>query len=409
MVRSLLGAFALGGSLLLGGGGGVGAGDAEGLEDGVDAPPVEGLGEVELLDALGGELGPGGGAELAGEVLEEGLHVAALVVGEGVDVLAVEVFGHLVDGDVELFLTEAGDLGLDLGVLVDDFLAGDLAVERLDVAMEGDGGLGADEAEAQWVEEGMVGLVDDAGGGECGAETFPRTTGGSDGGGFGVLGRVEPLLVALDEGHHVVVDATRVGGPGDPVLHGGGEVDGPEAIEQRGVHLVDGVCGGGIDGGVDAGVGVELPPVQFAVEHHLEGGLHDLGRGAVELVEEEGDRTTAGVGVPLRWVEAGDVAVGGGEADHVAFGHLREAAVDDVESEGGGDLADDLGLADAMGTAEEDGGGAGEGGGAGDEGLDGHRGHVKNSWLVVVLTVLVYRLVPGIAPGKFIIELCSRR
>ena len=217
---------------------------------------MDGLGELELLDALGRELRPGRGAELTREVLEEGLEVATLVVGEGVDVLSVEVFRHLVDGDVELLLAEAGDLALDLWVLVDDLLAAHLPVDGLDEAVEGDGGLGADEAEAQGIEEGTIGLVDHFGLDEGGAEALPRTTRGRDGAGFGAFGGVEPLLVLFDEGHDVVVDGTGLLGPGHPVGHGGRQVDGPESIEQGRVHLIDGIRGRRVDRRVDPRLGV---------------------------------------------------------------------------------------------------------------------------------------------------------
>ena len=151
--------------------------------------------------------------------------------------------------------------------------------------------------------------------------------------------------------------------PGDEILRGRGQVDGPEAIEEGGVHLVDGVGRRGVDGREDAGLRVEQPAVELPVEDHLEGRLHHLRGGPVQLVEEEDPGIVTGVLEPGRRVEAGHLPVGGGQADHVALRHLGEAAIDDVvggEAEGIGGLPDDLRLADAVGAAEEDGGLHGE-------------------------------------------------
>ncbi len=244
-----------------------------------------------------------------------------MVVVENLQVLR-DVVGYLLDGDVELLLTELGDLRLDLSVALDDLLTGDLGVDRLDVAVEGDGRLRTDVTETHRVEEGVIREVRDPVGDQSVGQTFPAAAAGGDGRGLATLGRVEPLLVAGDEGDDVLVDGPGLLGPSEPVLRVRRQVDGPEAIEERRVHLVDRVGRRGVDGRVNAGLRVELPAVELTVEDDLEGGLHDLGGGTVELVEEQGHRLLAGVLVPLRRVEPRDLAVRGRETDHVAFAHL---------------------------------------------------------------------------------------
>jgi hypothetical protein len=360
--------------------GGIGVGrriglrGAEDLEDVVDAPLVDRLRQLEVVHPTGRQLRPGRHPELRRECTHEVPEVGTLVVVQGLQVLR-DVVGHLLDGDVELLLAELGDLRLDLGVVLDDLLAGDLGVDRLDEAVEGDRCLRADEAEAHRVEERIVREICHAGTDQGLGQPLPAAAGGRDLRGLHVLGRIEPLLVACDEGDDVLVDGTGLLGPGEPVLRVRREVDGPEAIEECRIHLVDRVGRRGVDGSVDARLRVELPAVELTVEDDLEGGLHHLGGGAVELVEEQGDRLRAGLAVPVRRVEPRDLAVRGRETDHVAFRHLREAAVDHLEAEALGHLADDLALADAVVATEEDRGLDGELGGDVEERADGHRGH----------------------------------
>jgi len=287
----------------------------------VDTPLVDRLGELEVVDPAGRELRPGRHSELRGEVTHEVSEVGTLVVVENLQVLR-DVVGHLLDGYVELLLTELGDLRLDLSVALDDLLTGDLSVDGLDVAVEGNGRLRADVTEAHRVEEGVIREVRDPVGDQSVGQTLPAAAAGGDGRGLATLGRVEPLLVAGDEGDDVLVDGPGLLGPSEPVLRVRRQVDGPEAIEECRVHLVDRVGRRGVDGRVDSGLRVELPAVELTIQDDLEGGLHDLGSGAVELVEEQGHRLLAGVLVPLRRVEPRDLAVRGRETDHVAFAHL---------------------------------------------------------------------------------------
>jgi len=86
------------------------------------------------------------------------------------------------------------------------------------------------------------------------------------------------------------VDLTRLLGPGQPVLRIRSQVDRPETIEEGRIHLVDGIRAACVDCCKDASVGVKLPAIELAIEDDLEGSLHDLGGGSVELIEEEADR-----------------------------------------------------------------------------------------------------------------------
>lgn len=354
--------------------------DTEHREDVVDAPLVDRLGQLEVVDSSGRELRPGSHSELRGEITHEVPEVGTLVVVQGLQVLR-DVVGDLFDGDVELLLTELGDLLLDLAVLLDDLLTSDLGVDRLDVTVEGDRGFRADEPETHRVEEGVIRGVSDTVGDQSVGEAFPAAAAGGDSRGLATLGRVEPLLVAGDEGDDVLVDGTGLLGPGEPVLRVRREVDGPEAVEERRIHLVDRVGRRGVDGSVDSRLRVELPAVELTVEDDLECCLHDLRGRTVELVEEQGHRLGACTLVPLRRVEPRDLAIRGRKTDHVTLTHLREAAVDDLEAEPLGNLPDDLGLTDAVVTSEEDRGLDGELGGDLEERADGHGGHCVVSLL----------------------------
>ena len=335
---------------------------------------MDALGQLQLLHTTGGQLGPCRDPELRGEGTHEVLEVLTLLIVEVGQVLG-NVVGHLLDGHVELLLTELGDLGLDLGVGVDDLLARHLGIDGLDEAVEGDGGLRTDEAETHRVEERIIGKLRHTGADQCLRETLPASATGRDLRGLDVLRRIEPLLVAGDELRDVLMDGAGLLGPGKPVLRIGAQVDGPEAIEECRIHLIDRVGRRGVDGSVDTSLRVELPTVELPVEDHLEGCLHDLGRCAVELIEEESHRLLAGLLVPVRRVEARDLTVRRRETDHVALTHLRQTTVDDLEAEVLGHLAYDLALADAVVASEKDRGLDGEFGGDVEERADGHRGH----------------------------------
>ena len=153
------------------------------------------LRQFELLDSARGQLGPCGHSELGREVVHECLEVGALDVVEGGQVLG-HVVRHLLDSDVELLLTELLDLLLDLAVFLNDLLAGDLSVDGLHIAVEGDGGFGSDVPEAERVEHGVVRRFDYACKTQGIAETFPRPSAGADCARISALGRVEPLLVS---------------------------------------------------------------------------------------------------------------------------------------------------------------------------------------------------------------------
>jgi len=166
------------------------------------------------------------------------------------------VISQLLNGNVELLLAEATDLRLDLGILIEDLLTGDLGIDRLHVVVEGDGGLGADVSETKRVEHRVIGALHHTCESQSVAETFPATPRRTDCTGLTALRRIEPLVVSCNEGDHVLVDRAGLLGPGEPVLRVRGQVDRPEAVEEGRVHLVDGVGAAGVDGREDAGLGV---------------------------------------------------------------------------------------------------------------------------------------------------------
>lgn len=125
---------------------------AERLEDAFNAPLVNRLGKLEVLGTTAlRELRPAGDPVLTGKVVHERAEVLALLVTEGLEILR-DVGGNLVDEDVLLLRTELLDLLLDLAVVIEDFLTADLTVDGLREAVEGNGSLRTDVAEANGVE-----------------------------------------------------------------------------------------------------------------------------------------------------------------------------------------------------------------------------------------------------------------
>ena len=117
---------------------------------------------------------------------------------------------------------------------------------------------------------------------------------------------------------------------------------------------------------------MKLVTVELPVQDDLESSLHHLGGGAVELIQEEDPSVGTRVGVPVWRAEAGGAIDQLRKADHVAFTHLREAAVDDVEAKLLSDSVNEVTLADASGALHEDRDCGGEAGGDAVESLDVH-------------------------------------
>ncbi len=321
-------------------------------------------------------------------LVEEGDgHLGAHELGEGRDVLDLLLGPRaLAAGDQDLLhqrvllvSRELADLGLRLLPAVEDILSREDGLVVLHVVAEGDRRLDAHEAQGDGVQEigsraGAL-LEDDAGVLQRLVEAVPAALAGVDLAGLDRALVPEVTRVLPDEVHEHGVD-TRLLRPVEPVLDRGLEVDRPEPVQEGRVHLVDGVFRGGIHRGEDARLGVELPAVQLVVEHDLESTLHDLGRGPIELIEEDDLRGLAGRHVPVRRSEARDALGELGEAEEVALGHLREAPVDEVllrEPQDRGDLPEELRLADAVGAADEDRDVRRQGGGGLDERLDVQR------------------------------------
>ena len=318
------------------------------------------LGKLEVLNATGRELGPGRHTELTGKISHEVAEVGTLHVSEGLALLG-DVLRHLLDDDVLFFLAELGDLALHGLVLLHDIFTADLVVDGLGEGVEGDGCFRAHVTETQRVERHIVRGVSYTGLAQRVAESFPGTTRRRHLAGIHVLGRVQPLLVGREEVHHRGMDLAALASPGEPVLGRRCEVDGPETVQESWVHLVDSVGRRVVDGREDASLWVKLPAIELAVEDDLEGCLHHLGSGSIELVQKEAHRLVTGTLVPLRGVESSDLAVRGRKAYHVTLGHLREPAINHLVvseafhlSDRGSHLPHHLTLADAVWPSEED-------------------------------------------------------
>ena len=183
--------------------------------------------------------------------------------------------------------------------------------------------------------------------------------------------------------------------PGEELGDGGLEVDAVEPIEQRRVHLGDGVRRVDVDGTEDPALRVQLPAVELVVERHLEEGLHDLDGAPVELIEEQEARLQARLLDPIGRVETRRLAVGAGEADDVALRQLTCSPVDDRElpqrgvvlEDEGPNLAGHSALAHAVVGAEQHGRLCGQLGCDLLEGRDRHRclGHECSLAAVVPL------------------------
>src|SRR3990167_795290 len=325
-------------------------------------PLVNAASQLEAIDALDCELGPARDSELVRQVVHELLEVLALFVRELLDVLG-QVLRDLLDHRVEPLDAEALDLGTHLRVGLDDFLARDAVVNGLDEVSECDGCLDSEEPEGDRVHLGIVELLVELCELDRRRETLPRPAARVLAAEVGILRRIEPLLLVGDVVDDLRNDVAGVGiaCPDRPVFDGRPEVDDPESIEKCGVDLVHGVVRRDVDRGGHVRLRVKLPPVELTVQDDLERIPHDLMGRAVELVEEEQARLETGTLVPVRWVEASDLAVSGRKTDHVAFAHLRESTVDDLELRevehrlpAPGELANDLRLSDAVITTEHD-------------------------------------------------------
>jgi hypothetical protein len=142
--------------------------------------------------------------------------------------------------------------------------------------------------------------------------------------------------------------------PVEPVFHSGLEVDCPEPVRLCRVQLVDNVIRRSIDCRKDAGLRVELPAIQLAVQGDLHGRLENLLGGSIVLIQEESPGILAAIHEPVRGTEAGDTVRELRKAEEVAFRHLAEPAVDQLKSQLISDLLEDLGLTDAVGATDHD-------------------------------------------------------
>ena len=342
---------------------------------------------MELLDvgqvARGRDRVPHLDQQLAGGRLGEGRHVVRLADRPGV---LLAVVSDLLDDRGQVRGGGRLDAGLDLLEAVQDVLGRDDRLVPGDELGEGDGGLGADEALGDRVEERALvaglGRGREAHVGQGLVEPVPAGGIRADRAGLHLAGvDAEVAGVLADEVDQDPVEAILVG-PGDEVLVGGLEVDHPEAPEERRVHVVDVVLRPVVDGREDPRLWVEavgdtvLVVAQLAVEDQLEEALLHPAAGAVQLVQADDHRPAAGADEPARHAEGHDAvllhALDVGVAADIAVGHRGAADVDEGEAQLLGAGLGHVALADAGGPAHEDRDVGGELGGDGGEGLDVH-------------------------------------
>ena len=327
------------------------------VEEGViaDAGTADSL--VELHRRLGGQRRP-----VINEVLSDGgrqsglLNVVAFWCGQAT---ARDDLVHKRNVVVDLEVHGTVDLAV-----VQHVLNGNLPVVLREEVVERYRRFEPDETARKLVDHGAAASEggEKIGGDETIVEPLPATAGRVLLVRFEVALMFKVLRVLIDEVPNLGGDVIL--SPREPILHGRFYVEHGPAIKLGRVHLANLIAGAmlaTVDGSEDQRVLVERMAVDLAAIGEFEEALPNLSRGAVDLIDEEDDRTgTSGeepVGsVPSRRTLAADGrGSGSGQAKQIALGHLRSAALNDGQAKVAGDLVDDLGLADAVATTEEDG------------------------------------------------------
>ena len=250
---------------------------------------------------------------------------------------------------------------------VQDVLGREDGLVGFDEVVEGDGSLDTDEARPHRVEDGRriaaTLLEVDAGVLQAPVVTVPGPLGGGNLARLDLLRGAEVFRVVPDEVHDDR-GHTRGTCPVQPLLRRRLQVRDPEPVQERRVHLVDGVLRAVVDCGQDPGVGVELHRLairtiaKLTVKDNLEHTVEYTDETAVELVQEQDLGLLAGRHVPGREGEGGDTsrlnALEVRVTDNVTLLHRRGADVDHLEVQLGGQALDDLALTDTVGTANQD-------------------------------------------------------
>jgi hypothetical protein len=141
---------------------------------------------------------------------------------------------------------------------------------------------------------------------------------------------------------------TRITGPLDPIFDIGKIVEDCEAVDERRIHLVDGIVAATVDTCKDASFIVKRQTVELAIKNDLECTVHDLLGRAIELVEQEDVRSIASGLEPVDRDEASNIIGHLGQTDHIAFGHLCKTTIDVRQRKVLCNLASDLRLANAV-------------------------------------------------------------
>lgn len=143
-------------------------------------------------------------------------------------------------------------------------------------------------------------------------------------------------------------------GPGDPVVGIRHEVEHRKPADQRGVDVVDRIVRAAVDASDDTRLRMKNVAVQLPIQYDLEGRVRDLGRSAVQLVQQQNRRIVASSLEPIDWQEPRHQIGQHGEADHVTFRHLRQSAIDEGQLEVSGQSPSDLAFADAVRSFDQD-------------------------------------------------------
>jgi hypothetical protein len=104
----------------------------------------------------------------------------------------------------------------------------------------------------------------------------------------------------------------------------------------------------------DESLRVETEASKLPRVSQLKDALTNLGGSAVNLIEEEHNRSLASSLEPLRWVPRGNVAVSRRKTKQVTFGHLGSTTLNDWKTSVVSELIDNLGFTHTMTTTNQD-------------------------------------------------------
>ena len=190
-------------------------------------------------------------------------------------------------------------------------------------------------------------------------DTFPRAARRSDTIGLNILSAFQVLWVLTNELAECAVQSILC--PLEPILGSRFQIRDEEAITKCRIHLIHLVFRRSIDSREDAGFRVDLHAGDLTIQNQLEGSLHHLGGGAVDLIQEDHVGSLNTLQKPARRTELGRLATTDHEAvivvqhtDHVTVGHLRQPAFHHGKTEVICQLIHALALTDTVRATDHD-------------------------------------------------------